>query len=45
MDLTKYAKYYAQFQGQTGTKKQCEKLIHLYGDRLIRMACDRGFKE
>ena len=45
MDLIKYAKFYAQYQGQKGTEKQCQKLIDLYGDRLIRMAIERGFNK
>lgn len=44
MNLLQYAKFYAQYQGQKGTEKQCQKLISLYGDRLIRMAEERGFK-
>jgi len=42
--LEKAAKFYLNYQGKTGTKKQIEKLINQFSaDQIIRMATERVF--
>lgn len=39
------SKYYLQYQGFTGTRKQIEKLQKQFtSDQILRMAIERGFK-
>lgn len=44
LEKLKASKYYIEYQGLEYSQKECNKLATTFGNRIVDMAIERGFK-